>query len=612
MAVLGTALLLGACASAESDGADSGVSSADASSQSAADAQVPDAAPPLTLTVLSPNGGELLRTNAVSQITWTSPDGMVGNVSIELWKAGAKQFDIALDEPDDGVFDWTVPNTVANAADYRVRIVALADSAVNDESDADFAIDDRSLTVTAPNGAESFTAGTSTTVSWTSVGVINNVDITLHKAGAYLQDIALGVANNGSFTWDLATNLIDADDYSVVVTDAAGPVFDTSDAAFSVANWQYRIPITITSPSSRTNFPVIIDLSAANFIFGNAEADGSDVRFATNVNRSAGFDLDHYTESWSPPGSARIWVNVPSLPAGSAVTIYMFYGLSGQSSTSDFNSTFPSRFTSAGTHTLNGTISVDAYTLSAGHTVNIQTGVPGVINARFVRINGTINGAGRGYAGGSGGGAGSGTGGGGGGGGATTRGGGGGGHGGTGGTGGRDSGDPVAAGGSANGSSSTQSITMGSGGGSADSAAGGRGGGAITINGGSVHVTGLINVSGAVGIGGTGRNGGGGAGGGIMIVTSDATLSGTLNASGGNGGSGTEAINDDGGGGAGGRIKLFSANTAVDTSSKTVTGGQPGPFGGIPGGVGGTGSTASVPVTSQEPATVFGIQELAF
>ena len=49
--------------------------------------------------------------------------------------------------------------------------------------------------------------------------------------------------------------------------------------------------------------------------------------------------LPHWTESWAP-GNATIWVKVPSLPANGSTLLYLFYGNSAATSTSNGYTTF--------------------------------------------------------------------------------------------------------------------------------------------------------------------------------------------------------------------------------------------------------------------------------
>jgi uncharacterized repeat protein (TIGR01451 family) len=102
-------------------------------------------------------------------------------------------------------------------------------------------------------------------------------------------------------------------------------------------NWNYRMPIVINNSSGETltDYQVLIRLDDSNFDFSKANPGGSDVRFTGNDGET---ELDYWIESWNS-SLAYIWVRVPSLEAGNN-TIYMYYGNTGASSTSNGTATF--------------------------------------------------------------------------------------------------------------------------------------------------------------------------------------------------------------------------------------------------------------------------------
>src|SRR5438445_12186179 len=81
---------------------------------------------------------------------------------------------ITASTPNTGSFAWTVPNNIS--ATVRVRVTDVNDSTVSDGSDADFKIRG-GFTVTAPNGGENWTVGTSRAITWTATGTIANVKL---------------------------------------------------------------------------------------------------------------------------------------------------------------------------------------------------------------------------------------------------------------------------------------------------------------------------------------------------------------------------------------------------------------------------------------------------
>jgi len=89
--------------------------------------------------VLYPNGGEVLKTGTDIQIKWQSQD-LNGKVVIVLYKKGIKHEVISTQTDNSGMFPWKIPRDVPEGNDYRIRIRAVEDLAVNDFSDRDFTI----------------------------------------------------------------------------------------------------------------------------------------------------------------------------------------------------------------------------------------------------------------------------------------------------------------------------------------------------------------------------------------------------------------------------------------------------------------------------------------
>jgi C1A family cysteine protease len=104
----------------------------------------PDTEPP-AVTLSGPNGGGEYTGGDVVDVEWTASDGGRGVSSIDVlmsWDSGATFPDvIAEGEPDDGVFEWTVPDSSTTTA--RLRVIARDDAGLAsfDDSDADFAIE---------------------------------------------------------------------------------------------------------------------------------------------------------------------------------------------------------------------------------------------------------------------------------------------------------------------------------------------------------------------------------------------------------------------------------------------------------------------------------------
>ena len=152
-----------------------------------------------TLTVESPNGGETWYGGETQSITW-STDGDVGaEVKIELWAGGALDRVLAwVVAAGDGSYSWAIPGDLAAGADYQVKVYSRSNLAIADMSDGAFAIGERSITLTAPNGGETWEAGADGTVTWTATGDVGDeVKLELWKGGALERVMAYVVATGG-------------------------------------------------------------------------------------------------------------------------------------------------------------------------------------------------------------------------------------------------------------------------------------------------------------------------------------------------------------------------------------------------------------------------------
>ena len=110
-------------------------------------------------------------------------------------------------------------------------------------------VENASITVTAPNGSETWETGETETIRWTSVDVPGNIDIELYKGSSFLETIVDDTDNDGTYNWDIPDNLESATDYRIKISwvDYTS-VYDYSDGSFAIN--QPGQSVTINSPSS--------------------------------------------------------------------------------------------------------------------------------------------------------------------------------------------------------------------------------------------------------------------------------------------------------------------------------------------------------------------------
>jgi hypothetical protein len=211
-----------------------------------------------TVTVEAPDGGETWVYGAAENIEWTAYDNIgVSYVDIFLSSDGGATYpDTVATGWTDSVCMWIV--SVDPTPTARIRIVAYDDAGNpgSDESDADFEIVDGVdpwVTVTQPNGGETWAIDSFFDVTWTAdddIGVAS-IDILLSTDGGatYPHTIATGESNDGVYSWQVDVSPTTQARIKVVAYDAAGnDGEDASDADFTIAD-DDGPTVTVTDPN---------------------------------------------------------------------------------------------------------------------------------------------------------------------------------------------------------------------------------------------------------------------------------------------------------------------------------------------------------------------------
>ncbi len=154
------------------------------------------------IVVTSPNGGENWVGKSVHNITWTSLS--VSNVKIELTlDNGASWSIVSSSTPSNGIFSWTVPDTLSTLA--KVRISDVTNAAINGVSSGTFNINFAPrIFITSPNGGEDWQAKTTHDIMWTSINVDSvKIEYSLDAGGNWSMIISRTSASTGKYTWVL-------------------------------------------------------------------------------------------------------------------------------------------------------------------------------------------------------------------------------------------------------------------------------------------------------------------------------------------------------------------------------------------------------------------------
>ncbi len=95
----------------------------------------------------------------------------------------------------------------------------------------------RALTVTSPDGGESWARGTTHTITWTSTGSLGAyVKIELLNGGIVNRIIASGTANDGSYSWRISSTQTIGTNYKIRIKSTAySSITDSSNSNFAIA-----------------------------------------------------------------------------------------------------------------------------------------------------------------------------------------------------------------------------------------------------------------------------------------------------------------------------------------------------------------------------------------
>jgi hypothetical protein len=182
--------------------------------------------------VASPNGSESWEVGSQHPIAWLTGNKAGLNKIVYSTDQGQNWKEIVFATPDDGQYLWTVPGDVSKTCWVRV---AEREGPGFDRSDRVFAIVPKpTVKVLSPNGGESWKAGTSHAIRWTTTGTIGNVKVTYSTdGGTNWKTIEASTANDGSLTW-VVPNAPSAKCLIKVRDAADGEPLDKSDAVFSI------------------------------------------------------------------------------------------------------------------------------------------------------------------------------------------------------------------------------------------------------------------------------------------------------------------------------------------------------------------------------------------
>src|SRR2546425_432210 len=182
--------------------------------------------------------------STLQNITWTKT-GSIANVRLD-YSANGTFSDavviVASTPAAAGSYAWTIPDALSTTV--KVRVTDVSDSTVTDASDAAFTIL-AGFTLSAPNGGEVWTVGSSQSIAWTTGGTVPNVKLEYSTDGGstYPNVIVASTPNTGTFGWTVPNNI------SATVRVRVSDVSNSDAFATSNTNFKIRGALTLTAPN---------------------------------------------------------------------------------------------------------------------------------------------------------------------------------------------------------------------------------------------------------------------------------------------------------------------------------------------------------------------------
>lgn len=211
---------------------------------------------PSSISVTSPNGGEMWYTGSIHPITWTAsdPDGISKfDVYYSLNNGGSWSTIITNLSNTTYQYEWTTPNTPSTSALVKVTVTDSWDVETSDRSNAVFEIRNAppQVRLDVPNGGQSWSAGSEHQIEWnaTDNDGITGIDLAYSLNGGFnWNSIVTGTSNDGIFNWTLPTTTTTTAKVKVTAHDGIGnTASDVSDSVFSIVA---SVPlIQVTSPN---------------------------------------------------------------------------------------------------------------------------------------------------------------------------------------------------------------------------------------------------------------------------------------------------------------------------------------------------------------------------
>jgi hypothetical protein len=196
-------------------------------------------APSTTMTLLAPNGGEIIPSGSTYTIRWsTPPDAVKFTLRYSInngstWKLIAKNV-------TGTSYNWSVP-ILKSSKNCLIKVIGYNSAGANigeDTSDSTSTIE--VVKVTSPDGGETLTSGSTHTITWQTNGTIRPVasvklSYSINGGGSW-KAIKTVTGNPGSYNWPVPYVSSSSCKVKLVLKDAGGATVgnDVSDGVFTI------------------------------------------------------------------------------------------------------------------------------------------------------------------------------------------------------------------------------------------------------------------------------------------------------------------------------------------------------------------------------------------
>jgi hypothetical protein len=200
-----------------------------------------------TITLTSPNGGEVWAVGDRGPVAWTTDGAVSDNLVLEYSPdAGATWYLVRGGIPNTGAYSWTVPDYVT--VNCILRIKDGNRLSVADVSDDVFTINPMpTINITAPAGGQEYVLGNTVSITWETTGLsIGNMSLDYSNDNFNTRRIiATNLANTGAYTWTIPQDALTGQTIQLRLTDGTRTeITDKSDGYIRI-----RGGFNVTSPN---------------------------------------------------------------------------------------------------------------------------------------------------------------------------------------------------------------------------------------------------------------------------------------------------------------------------------------------------------------------------